>query len=617
MAEINKVFQSIRVRESGTSNLSLRDGQVVSGRIMKFFPDQKAMVRIGQQQVVAQLSANLQANQNYLMQVNQTSPYIHLQVVSEEVVRTPNDAARILLEATGQQAGRQQQMMLAGFIRDQLPVTQQNVSNLLQLAQLGSDHSDAILREMLSRNLPLTEQTFRAVDQRINQPMSFNQTVSQMQSQLAQNSSLTNEQAQLSLYLNAVNGRGQSNQQIMAHLTHQILTEIGRGSETTFQLLQKAGVISSQVSYNQWSNTWTSWAQTNQVSFQLGNNGLQTQNVNLPFNMSAQGLQDGLANLANNQLAGGERSQKLLARFINQLSSLQGGTANRLNFLANFSQSSVFNQVQNSLPPAQQQMMQQVAQMLQQNQVSSLQQLLSSEQGEQLIRNLTQMLSTQVEQQQFRALNVWQTVFNQPASSTNMAQVMQQLQSFMHLTQNESMHRAQDYPTMQTLLSTVSGQVVQSEPFQQMNQILQGIHLSLQDSSREWMQFSAHFPKEMFGLNEDLWMDFEGQKQSDGSIHPKNCRVMFYLSLPNLKDTVIDMHVKYGDVSLSIFHESPQVLSPLVHSMESMLNLNLDQKGYDLQSIEVKPLKEEVIESISNSEVEQAQTAYKGVDFRV
>ncbi|MDQ0350605.1 hypothetical protein J2R98_000408 [Alkalibacillus filiformis] len=617
MAEINKVFQSIRVRESGSSNLSLRDGQVVSGRIMKFFPDQKAMVRIGQQQVVAQLSANLQANQNYLMQVNQTSPYIHLQVVSEEVVRTPNDAARALLEATGQQAGRQQQMMLAGFIRDQLPVTQQNVSNLLQLAQLGSDNSDTVLREMLSRNFPLTEQTFRAVDQRINQPMSFNQTVSQMQSQLAQNSSLTNEQAQLSLYLNAVNGRGQPNQQIMAHLTHQILTEIGRGSDTTFQLLQKAGIVSSQVSYNQWANTWSSWAQTNQVSFQLGTNGLQTQNFNLPFNMTSQGIQDGLANLANNQLTGGERSQKLLSRFINQLSSLQGGSADRLNFMANFSQSTVFNQVQNNLPPAQQQMMQQVAQMLQQNQVSSLQQLLSSEQGEQLVRNLTQLLSNQVDQQQFRALNLWQSVLTQPAPSNNMAQVMQQLQSFMNLTQHEAMARAQDYPTMQTLLTATSSQLGNPEAFQQMNQMLQGIHLSLQDSSREWMQFSAHFPKEMFGLNEDLWMDFEGQKQSDGSIHPKNCRVMFYLNLPNLNDMIIDMHVKYGDVSLSIFHESPQVLSPLVDNMKSMLNINLDQKGYDLQSIDVKPLKEEVVESISNNEVDQTQLSYKGVDFRV
>ncbi|GAA0461130.1 hypothetical protein [Alkalibacillus silvisoli] len=617
MTELNKVFQSIRVRESNFSNLSLRDGQVVSGRIMKFFPDQKAMVRIGQQQVVAQLSANLQANQNYLMQVNQTSPYIHLQIVSDEVVRTPQDAARALLEATGQQANNQQQLMLALLIRDQLPVTQQNIANLLQLAQLGSTNSDAVLREMVSRNFPLNEQTFRAVDQRINQPISFNQTVSQIQSQLAQSPTLTNEQVQLSLYLNAISGRGQSNQQMMAHLTHQILTEIGRGSETTFKLLQKAGVVSFQVSYSQWANTWSSWAKTNQVSFQLGTNGLQTQNLNLPFNLTSDGLQAGLGNLANNQLAGGERSQKLLSRFMNQLSSLQGGKADRVNFLSNFTQLPIFNHVQNSLPPSHQQMMLQVAQMLQQNQVGALQQLLSSEQGEQLIRSLTQTLSTQVDQQQFRALNIWQSLFNQPQTQSNMAQVMQQLQSFMNLTQHEVMVRSQDYPTMQSLLSTTSSQIANPEVFQQMNQMLQGIHLSLQDSSREWMQFSAHLPKEMFGLNEDLWMDFEGQKQSDGSIHPKNCRVMFYLNLPNLHEAIIDMHIKYGDVSLSIFHEKPEVLSPLVSRMESMLKVNLDKKGYDLKAVDVKPLKEEHHQVTQTNQTDYAEASYKGVDFRI
>ncbi|NIK10771.1 DUF4175 domain-containing protein [Alkalibacillus almallahensis] len=726
MAEVNKVFQSIRTGQANSNQVNLREGQVVSGRVMKFFPDNKAAVQLGQQQVVAQLNANLQSNQNYLLQVNRTNPNLHLQVVSEEPVRSPMDAARTLLNASHQQASRQETTMLAQMLREQLPVSQQNVGTLLSLARSESHDAQTVLREMLTRQFPLTEQTFKAVDQRINNPLSVQQTLSQMQGQLGGSSQLTNAQMQLSLYIQALSGNQISNQQMMAQLTHQILSEIGRGSETTFQMLQKAGVIGQQTTFAQWSSTWSNWALNNQITFNIDSSGAATStNLTLPYNLTADQVQSGFQQLANQQLPGGLKTQQLMQSFMNQLSQLQQAGTERLNFLQNVTQLPVFNQVQSNLSSTNQQTMQQLVQFLNQNQGTQAQQLLNSDSGQQLMQNLNQLLGNQLTSEQSRGLQIWQNVM-QSSQPTNMQQMMHQFQTFFNMTQQD--HQAtnrmqqalaqvqnqlsqpnqqmlqqvlqavnqnqpaqvqqllssengqqlmqqlaqfnaqsmtqqdaramqvlnnmmqqlltqpqqsasfnqvmqqlqamfnqqdmvqaqmvrQDYPGMGQLLQATFAQTGQ-ESFGQMNQVLQAMHLSMQDTAKDWMQFSAQLPKEMLGLNEDLWMDFEGQRQADGSIHPQNCRVMFYLDLPNLEQTVLDMRVKQGEVSLDIYHENPKELEPLVNGLTETLKLNLRDKQYELNQIQVKPI-EKQLQNPDIQQEESVESSYKGVDFRV
>lgn len=93
------------------------------------------------------------------------------------------------------------------------------------------------------------------------------------------------------------------------------------------------------------------------------------------------------------------------------------------------------------------------------------------------------------------------------------------------------------YPSILSQLQQVQSQSTSTSiqaAAQQIQQTIQAMHLSM-ESSRDFIQFSAQLPKEMLGLNEDLWMDFEGKKQTDGTIHPEQCRIMFYLDLPASK----------------------------------------------------------------------------------
>ncbi|WP_188205789.1 hypothetical protein [Alkalibacillus aidingensis] len=629
MTEVNKIFQSIRVKGSNSTQLSLRDGQVVRGKVVKFFPDNKAMVNIGRQQVVAQLTTNLQANQNYLMQVNQTTPYIRLRIVSDEPAKTPDEAARILLKSSGLTASRAEQRLIASLLKDQLPISERNLAQILHLASLGSDeNSHPILREMLTRNFPLTEQLYWAINQRVNQPISFSQSIQQIQGQLAQSESLTSQQIQLSAHLNVLTGNNMNEQQLLNTFVHQVLYELGRGSQTTFQLFQKGGLISSQMNFSQWDNLWRNWAQTNQVQFQLSTNSELTSNIKpeqLPISVSSKQISDVINQLANQQLNGSSRQIRMLQSFVQQLGMLKDETLsrmapNQLNLMHNITQLPSYQQLANSLPATMQSYMQHLTQMMQNQNWKMAQQFLTSQEGQQLYQEINNLLTSQVVGQEQRALHFWNALVQ--SQMTNLNSFMNQLSAFFQLTQFElSVLRNQlpDYPSIQSLISTMAAQTsgtAMQENLQSVIQILQAMHLSYQEANRDWVQFSAHLPKEMFGLNEDLWMDFEGSKREDGSIHPRHCRVMFYLNLPNIEETVIDMQVKNSQIDLTIYHDQPNRVKGLAEEFKQMLAINLASHQYQLTNFDVKPLRQsyEVLETPYRG---QSNHGYKGVDLKV
>ena len=53
------------------SNPTFKNGQILYGKINKLYPNQMAEVQIGNQKVLANLEAPLQAGERYLLQVQQ------------------------------------------------------------------------------------------------------------------------------------------------------------------------------------------------------------------------------------------------------------------------------------------------------------------------------------------------------------------------------------------------------------------------------------------------------------------------------------------------------------------------------------------------------------------
>ncbi|WP_054751525.1 hypothetical protein [Piscibacillus salipiscarius] len=468
MKSVSQTISSIKQNQRISNILTLREGQLITGKITKFFPGNKAAVSLSGHQVIAQMDASLEANKHYLMQVKGTKPAIQLKVVNQQEVHSYKDAAKQLVQANHQKAPRSVQLQLAQLLKQQLPIKPNQISDLIHLMKQNQvPNQNNVLSSMIKQNLPLNQEVFQGVHQRINQPISISQTFNTIQNQLT-NLPITEETFQLSQRLSILQSKPISSQQFQESIAYQALKEIRNGSQTLFQLFKQAGVISNQLTFDQWSSQWKNWSQQGRATLNFQNPTNQTP---MPFNLS------------NIDIA-------------------------------------------------------------------------------QLSKQLTNISQSELSIQENKALVFWRALSAMVLGDKH-EQIGQQIKAFFQLTQSERMPH-QDYPSIQSLLKTVQSQVGQStftDSTQQFNQVMNAMHLSNQDLTREFMSFTAQLPKETLGLNQDLFMDFEGQKQENGKLSPSHCRVIFYLDLPKLNQTVMDLRVQQDHLDLMIFHEQPKLLN--------------------------------------------------------
>ncbi|MGP4072265.1 hypothetical protein ACTWQB_06895 [Piscibacillus sp. B03] len=519
MKSIDKTISSINQTQRLSNVLTLKEGQLITGKITKFYPGNKAAVSLSGHQLVAQLDASLEANKHYLMQVKGTQPSIELKVIQNQEVRSYMDAAQQLLRANNEKVSRNIQLQLAQLLKEQLPIRPNQLTSLVQLMKQQIPNQNQVIHTMIKQNLPLNQETFQAVHQRVNQPVSISQTVTNLQSSIT-NMPVTEEVFQLSQRLSILQSQPISSQQFQESIAFQALKEVSSGSMALFQLFKKIGVITNQTSFEQWTKHWTNYAQEGKVTLNFSN---PTNQQPLPMNLS---------------------SEDIVAKLIQTT-----------------------NTIQQQLAP-----------------------------------------------QENRALAFFKALASLMTQEQSM-QLSSKLKSFFQLTQAERMPN-QDYPTIQSLLNVVQSQTNQttmSEPIQQLNQVLNSMHLSNHELTRDFMTFTAQLPKETLGLNQDLFMEFEGYKQKDGKLSPQHCRVIFYLDLPKLKETVMDLHVQKKYIDLIIFHEQPNQLKKLTETLIPSLIEKLEHQGYDTVHVSFKDLYEREIKSIKPLEM----PIESGVDYRV
>lgn len=66
----------------------LRNGQIIQGKVMKLFPNQRAEIQIGGQKVIAKLDASLTLHRSYHFQVQIKGGIIYLHVLAEQQKKT-------------------------------------------------------------------------------------------------------------------------------------------------------------------------------------------------------------------------------------------------------------------------------------------------------------------------------------------------------------------------------------------------------------------------------------------------------------------------------------------------------------------------------------------------
>ncbi|MGM7681718.1 hypothetical protein ACSVDA_06125 [Cytobacillus sp. Hm23] len=126
-------------------------------------------------------------------------------------------------------------------------------------------------------------------------------------------------------------------------------------------------------------------------------------------------------------------------------------------------------------------------------------------------------------------------------------------------------------------------------------------------------------PVPLYDRLTDVSIQWSGKKQQSGKIDPNYCRVIFYVELETIKETVIDVHIQNRIINISIINDT-EGLANLIKNMQHMLKENLLTLNYQLSSVKVLQSTEgernlPITRSIG--EKVHVDNNYYGVDIRI
>jgi hypothetical protein len=135
-----------------------------------------------------------------------------------------------------------------------------------------------------------------------------------------------------------------------------------------------------------------------------------------------------------------------------------------------------------------------------------------------------------------------------------------------------------------------------------------------------WEQSSVlniiqQFPLYLFGRQTDITVQWTGREKEKGRIDSDHCRILFYLHLGNLNETLVDMNVQNRIISLTIWNEN-EGMNDLAQSYIPVLKESLQPMDYQLTSVKFKKVNDQ--DSISQKRIHEMQAiTYSGVDLKI
>ncbi|SFB20614.1 hypothetical protein SAMN04488072_109173 [Lentibacillus halodurans] len=582
-----------------TSNIAkspqvLRPGQIIQGKIMKLYPNQKAQIQLGTQKVIAQLEASLSAGGKYHFQVQPSDDVVHLRVIGEQLQNHSSQNMMALLQQLGMKTSGSNVALLQALIKEKIPFTKEQLQRAFQLLNSAKNRQTAqqTIKGMISSGLPITDMVYQALAS-VNAGGMTDQMTSVL-NQLRQTPDQTSLQQNLMHRINQILEPSPGN----STLVKQIVTEASNNNQQLFQALKVAGAIDAHVDFSKWKAEWTTSAR------QDGSiNGKQ------PFQLNRSEALQLLEALQKN----GVRIRKASQVFVQQWSSTIENAALNKQSISGQDFWQLKQQLTKSLMPLMSGAQHEHFAKLIQNNPVQLQQLLTTLQtmaGSQTYTTIENVLTPLKTENTF--------LFSSPKEQF-LSQIQQVLQS-TGLTYENQLAKNQFHEQQNTIKSMLLQLVQQndgavSERSQQLLHFLNGMQLQSVHETANVIQAHLQVPGQKLGLPDDLQLDFSGHKTEDGKINPDSCRILFYLDFANLNETIIDMHIQKRNVSITIFNDRDN-LTEQSAAFKPMLQEGLGSLDYQLSAIIFKPIYDKN-QSANETIRKTYQKPYQGVDYRI
>ncbi|NOG27555.1 hypothetical protein [Lysinibacillus fusiformis] len=607
--------------------LALKQGQVFHGTIKKLYPDQMAEIQVGNQKFIAKLEVPLKAGDAHFFQVTGTDPQAELKVVSGPMTPTTSPSQQInqLLESMNLPKSAEMQQLLGHFMKAELPISKDQLLQAemwLKALPEGISKMDALqtIQKMIELKMPMTNEVFQALMS--GQKTSGMAAIMENFAQLIAKDTALPEQLKQNLMQQvqaiAKPFEVETGSVVLAKVLESLTNNAATTSEKmqALSILKESGIIPNQATLQNWSSM-----NEGKASQQMQQAGQVVQTILTTKPENAAQLIEQLKSWTTNQqfLTNDQKQQinQLIDRF-NQLPV----TKQTVDIFA--------KQMQDQLLKAFSQntsnhlFTQDIKGLSVKDHLLSLlkQEVASPLQNEAFMRNLVKnsIASSQpfIQQIVTQADALVQNSMDSKAMEHAMKTVLKNLGiSYEATLGNKSadlqMIAHQLKPQLHTLLQETNMTPQLKEAAEMLMTRMNGMQLSSGENGHQH-QLIMQVPLEFFGKRMDATLQWNGRMKDDGKIDANYARVLFYLQMASMQETVIDMQVQNRVVTVTVFNEHLEIQS-IAEPLKAALKVGLAEKNYQLSGVFMKQFDKG--QAVKNSPVVEQQEEQSGVDIRV
>ncbi|MBM7540557.1 hypothetical protein [Amphibacillus cookii] len=579
LSTISSYVQSAE-KSQNSNSLVLRQGQVMLGKITKLLPNQVATVQLGNHEVTAKLETALSIGKAYLFEVVSIDDIPQLKVVPTPVTESNlSDQIVALLSKLGYTDAKEMQSFLQDLMTQQTPYKLQDLSEALSIIkQYPSEQTKAVLTDMLKKQVPVTEETFQAV--KATAADSIESQLTKVFQTLNQQTSLNHAEKQLlselSILLNKnVSEIGQTSDQqqvnLSANHTNKLTNTTLLRSDSGEQVVGDSGKqIANQDNFLSDFNKQLPLSNKLIYQFQKALSLISSDHPDL----SDQGLQQ-LGKLLNDKINFTKITAHLNSEVTTQLEAfVEDPTRQQFLKLAEPLEQLFQAQYRPSDQPERFHLL---------NQFTNVSKDLFSTRDLFLIKMKDYFKNSGLDYE----YNIHNQITRDEGSSTQLKQLLLQVIN----SQSSSIRE------IESALNTFTGH-----------------QLSLVNEDASFIHISTQIPG-MFGVNEDIGLEFYSKKDENEKLDPNYCRIAFYLELDQLGTTMIDMNVQNRFVQMTVYNHED--ISKNLHVYKPTLKEGLDKLGYTLATVHYKPFPDDPSELSIRTEITKQAHQASRLDVRI
>lgn len=649
----------------------VQQGQVLHGTIKKLYPNQQAEISINGQKMMAKLETSMQAGNSHFFQVTSTEPELTLKMVSGPIDAKASSMEQMkqMMEMMKLPATKEMQSLVLQLVKNDIPFNKDQllVSESMLKGLKGAERNEAIeaLQKMIELKLPLTKESMQAVIQG-SLKSGFSNLLGSLEQNVRADTALS-VTLKTQILQQLANLKTPLSEQTGSMLIGKMLDDVNNRNSAVQNVLQQLGILTKD----------STTSMVDQLFTNLKNDPSQTINALLTQDLSAkkpmQALNQLLAShptltkdqmqpiqqaITRMQLAPTAAHQSdLVKQITTQLAAAKESIGQLMSQIKTASPEQLLAIVQKLATAVakdsdlsiqqKQQIIQQLGQVSQNGPKTAFQAVLTAfshavaEQPTQSAQQqLAQLLGVSKQGQSEFFSNIAKvaqqstsTVVQQLVQATENQQATQLTGQDIHVAMKKTLSElglslearmlpvnAENTKLAETLKSLMHAVInEQATPATKASAELivgrmNGQQLLSVDNGTQ-QQLIMQVPLQFFGKRTDATLQWSGNKNKDGKIDSNFARVMFYLQLETLDETIIDMQVQSRVVTLSIY-TNQTTSNDLMAPLKSALKDNLEKHDYHLSGVFMKKF------MTSDQSVQQQQKTVEekadgGLDFRV